>query len=202
MNLSGVTSRGPELDAKNPLLVEVPAGYANLLRQINGFVTFEGGFHLRGICDAPAWHSLHEAWRGSQALHRLFLAVRASDVPFGQDCLGDQFLLREGVVHKLSAEAGEVSSMELSLGEFLERMAADPFDFLQLQPLAQFHHEGGRLEPGQLLSVYPPFITKESADGVSIRAIPVDDRIAFLADVAREVASVLDGEQIRFVITE
>lgn len=201
MNLSGVTFRGPEL-TESPLVFELPTGYANLLRQINGFVAFDGGFHLRGVCNLPAWHSIAEAWRGTSAIYRLFPAIHESDFPFGQDCMGDQFILRDAVVHKLSAEAGELASLGLSLREFFNQLSADPFEFLQLHPLVQFQRDGGRLEPGQLLAAYPPFITKEAANGVSLRAISSAERIAFLADMARQLATLSDGQQFRVVLTE
>lgn len=51
----------------------------------------------------------------------------------------------------------------------------------------QFRAEGGSLAPGQLLSVYPPFCTKESADGVSLAAVPATDRPGFLAEFARQL---------------
>lgn len=201
MKLSGITFRGPEL-VDGSLVSELPTGHANLLRQINGFIAFEGGFHLRGVCDTPTWHSLSEAWRGTSALHRLFPVIRDSDLPFGQDCMGDQFLLRDSVVYKLSAEAGELSNMGLSFREFFDRLAADPFEFLQLHPLVQFQCNGGRLEPGQLLAAYPPFVAKEAANGISLRAISATERIAFLADFAGQLSGIADGERFRVVITE
>lgn len=51
---------GPPMTDQS-LLKRLPTGYANLLRQINGFVAFRGGFHMRGICDGPEWHSLAAA---------------------------------------------------------------------------------------------------------------------------------------------
>ena len=89
MTLTGITFRGPEL-RESAALSELPAGYADLLREINGYVAFGGGFRLRGFCDASLWHSITEAWRGARALHRIFPVVRDSDLPFGQDCMGGQ----------------------------------------------------------------------------------------------------------------
>jgi hypothetical protein len=51
----------------------------------------------------------------------------------------------------------------------------------------QFHADDGRLQPGQLLNVYPPFCAKESANGVSLRAVPTDEQHAFLADLASQL---------------
>jgi hypothetical protein len=65
---------------------------------------------------------------------------------------------------------------------------SDPIEYLSLQPLFQFQNEGGSLQPGQLLSVYPPFCTKESANGVSLKAIPTLERITFLADFAGQIS--------------
>jgi hypothetical protein len=176
------------------ILDKLPVDYRLLLNQTNGFILFDGGLHVRGAVLSPEWHSLRKVWLGDFALHKLFSAIRESDVPFAQDCLGDQFLLRGGVVHKLDAEAGEVENLGMDLDTFLGGAQDDPVEFLSLQPLLQFMSEGGELQPGQLLSVYPPFITKESANGVSLRAISMYDRIGFLAALARQVANIPDGE--------
>jgi hypothetical protein len=119
-------------------------------------------------------------------------------VPFAEDCLGDQFLLREGRVWRLAAETGEVESLEVGLGGFFEAVQADPVEYLSLHPLLQFQREGGRLEPGQLLAAAPPFCIQESANGVSLRAIPADERRRFLADLAAQLRDVPDGGQIDF----
>ena len=176
------------------ILERIPEDYRRILEQTNGFILFDGGLHVRGAVLTPQWHSLRTVWLGDSALHELFPAINESDVPFAQDCLGDQFVLRTGVVHKLDAEIGEVESLRMNLESFLSRAEDDPVNFLSLQPLLQFMSEGGRLEPGQLLSVYPPFIAKESADGVSLRAISMFDRIGFLADFARQIANISKRE--------
>ena len=200
MKLSGVTFQGPKLiDA--PILSELSIEHVELLREMNGFIAFDGGFHLRGVCDDPVWHSLAEAWTGENSLHRLYPSVRKSDIPFGEDCMGDQFLLRESVVYRLSGESGDCESLRYSWQQFFERLTANPPEFLRLEPLVQFHREGGRLEPGQLLSVYPPFVCEESQDGVSLSAVPATERILFLADFARQFASVADGEPFRITVS-
>ncbi|MDQ3816354.1 MAG: SMI1/KNR4 family protein [Acidobacteriota bacterium] len=176
------------------ILGRIPEDYRRLLNQTNGFILFDGGLHVRGAVLSPAWHSLRRVWLGDSALHKLFPAINESDVPFAQDCLGDQFVLRAGVVHKLDAEAGEVETLGMNLEAFLNHAFENPVEFLSLHPLLQFMSEGGELRPGQLLSVYPPFITEESAGGVSLRAISMFDRIGFLADFARQVAAISKRE--------
>ena len=75
----------------------------------------------------------------------------------------------------------------------------DPVEFLLLQPLLQYQDEGGTLKPGELLSVYPPFCTEESANGVSIEATPMLDRIRFLADFAMQIADVPNGGKVEII---
>jgi hypothetical protein len=84
-----VTYRGNQGSLSSAALQKVPGDLMRMLEDINGFVAFDGGLHLRGVCQAPEWHSLEEVWDGGHALHRLFPAVRADDVPFAQDCLAD-----------------------------------------------------------------------------------------------------------------
>src|ERR1051325_2285272 len=112
------------------ILDKVPEDYQRLLSQTNGFILFDGGLHVRGAVLAPEWHSLRKVWLGGFALHKLFLAIHESDVPFAQDCLGDQFLLRGNVVHKLDAEIGEVEGLGMGLETFLNRAQENPVEFL------------------------------------------------------------------------
>lgn len=201
MELDQITFQGPAIDDPE-VMGRVPEALRDLLVQVNGFIQFGGGFHVRGACREPLWHSLSHAWVGPTALFRLFPAVKDTDVPFAQDGLGDQYLLRDGRVLCLQAETGEISELSHSLSSFLETIQREPVETLQLQPLLAFWEDGGGLEPGQLLSVYPPFCTKESTGGVSYRAIPAAERIGFLADLAAQLANPRDGAKVRFMVME
>jgi hypothetical protein len=183
---AGVTYVGPEADDRE-VLERVPDDLRRFLEQTNGLVAFDGGLHIRGAAREPLWHSLRHVWTGGLALHERYEAVRADDVPFAQDAVGDQWLLRDGQVVRLAAETGDVELLGQSFGEFLEAVSVAPTDTLGLHPLMQFQAEGGTLAPGQLLSVYPPFCTKQSADGVSLAAVPAAERLEFLADLARHL---------------
>jgi hypothetical protein len=172
--------------------------YRQLLESANGYVAFHGGLHVRGACLAPEWHSLRSAWFGEDAISHLFTEVEPTDVPFAQDALGDQFVLRDGFVWALSAETGLLSPKNMTLLEFDAAVREDPDEFLQLGPLQEFRAAGGVLAPGQLLSAVPPFVFRESADGVSYRAISAKDRLHFLADLAKEIRNLPDGAKLTF----
>lgn len=195
MKLKNLIYRGPHLDDQETF-ARLPPDYQTLLAQMNGFIKFGGGLHVRGVCLEPAWHSLREVWTGEHALHRLFPQLQTDDVPFGQDALGDQYVLRNEVVHHLRAETGALASLQCGLFDFLAAAEADPVEYLTLAPLLKFQEQGKRLEPGQLLSAYPPFCTKESAQGVHLAAIPMLERISFLAHFAAQIVDLPDGQKI------
>ena len=197
MEFPGITYSGPAVDDQE-LLAELPPALAALLGRSNGFVAYRGGLHLRGACAEPAWHSLRAAWRGPQSFAARYPIMVASDIPFAQDPLGDQFVLRDGSVLRLRAEFGALQPLGLALDEFFERVLADPIATLELHPLMQFEGEGERLQPGQLLSSYPPVCTAEARDGVLLRAISIADRLGFLADLAAQLAGVPEGATITF----
>ena len=201
MDLVDVTFAGPPFGEGSPIVAALPDELVALLRQVNGFILREGALHVRGVCDEPPWHSLAAAMTGPRALHRLYPSLRASDVPFAQDCVADQFVLRDGVVHRLESETGTLEALDLSLAAFFAQAEADPVEFLGMQPLQRHRQEGGALQPGQVLHVYPPFCTREAANGVSLRAVPVGDALAFLADFARHVSG-LSPDQPRQVEVE
>ncbi len=201
MELDHVTFTGPPIDDPD-ILTRLPAELAGLLGQLNGFIQFHGGLHVRGACQAPDWHSLRHAWEGEFAFHRLYPTVRPEDVPFAEDCVGDQFLLRDGLVSRLAAETGDVEPLGMGLWEFFEAVGADPVGVLSLQPLLEYQKCGEPLALGLLLSVFPPYCTKESADGVSLSAINAGERRQFLADFAAQIRKVSDGVRIKFRIKE
>lgn len=180
-----------------PILDRLPALLREFLLRTNGYVAFHGGLHVRGACLEPEWHSLRAAWTGEHALHRLFPALRPDDVPLAEDALGDQFVLRDGTVHRLWAESGEIESMGVNLAGFDAAVRADPVGYLSLGPLERFRADGGVLEPGQLLSAYPPFVMREAGD-VSLRAISSRDRILWLADLASRLQALPDGARVEF----
>lgn len=150
MVLNGVTFLGPETTDSH-LLEDLPRPLRSLLTRVNGFIAYQGALHVRGVCDLPAWHSIHAVWRGPHALHRHLSEVFPDDVPFAQDYRGDQFLLRDERVHKLTLGDGQVTDLGLELEQFLGATRCDPVDFLDMEPLRRFYAEGGILRPGRIL---------------------------------------------------
>ena len=45
----------------------------------------------------------------------------------------------------------------------------------------------------------PPFVTAESAKGITVRAMPARERIEWLAMFAKQIRDLPDGGQIKFV---
>ena len=196
IDLSQASFVGPKYDDDRTLAI--PPDMRDLLRLANGFILFGGGLHLRGVCEISDWHSLLRVWTGEDALGNLYPSVHPDDIPFGENSLGDQFLLRAGSVMRLFGETGEIESVGLDLHGFLDLVSENSGELLSLSLLRQFESEYGPLEPGRLLSVYPPLCTREAAAGVSLRAIPTLERIRFLADFASQISSVRDDTTVQF----
>jgi hypothetical protein len=189
---------GPPID-DSEILDLLPESYARLLRAMNGYVAYHGGLHVRGACREPLWHSLRYAWSGDGALYHLYASLDPDDIPFAEDALGDQYLIRDNIVHQLSGETGDLTSREMDIVDFDAAVRADPYEFLGLGPLAQFRAQGNELQPGELLSVMPPFVTAESAEGITVRSIPARERIEWLAMFAKQIHDLPDGGQLKFV---
>jgi len=202
LELSHITYRGPAFDSEASIATHLPSYLRSLLEQLNGFVQFGGGLHVRGVCAEPHWHNLERVMVGELALHIHYPQLLPSDIPFAQDCVADQFILRDGAVLKLHSETGDIEKLGLKLYEFFASAQEGPVEFLGMQPLIQYHHEGGKLLPGQVLSVYPPFCTKESANGVSLKAISAEEALRFLFEFSRHVASLSDGSSVSVKVIE
>lgn len=181
------TFTGPAADDPGTLGL-LPAALREILEETNGCVAFRGGLHLRGICSEPLWHSLEFAWKGDGALHRLYPSVRAEDIPFAQDCVGDQFLLRNGTVHRLEAETGEQENLDIDLPTFLERAKEDPEGFLGMYPLLKLEREGGKLISGEVIEVSPPFCQQDSDERTRFHPVPVLEHLKTMAEYAHNLS--------------
>lgn len=185
------TWEGGDSDDKE-LLDELP-DYLRTVITHNGFILHHGAIHFRGCVKEPAWHSLREAWRGANAFHRLYPGVLEADVPFAQDQIGDQYLLRDKEVFRLDAETGDVTRFEADLESFLSGIANNIAEYLNVG----LDHQ---LQPGCLLHAHPPFCLAESGQGASLRPVPANELILFHADLARQIREVPDGGKIQFTL--
>lgn len=177
------------------LLGELPDDLRSVIASPAGFILHHGAIHFRGCVSRPEWHSLREAWHGERAFHRLYPGVFETDIPFAQDQMGDQYLLRGNVVFRLDAETGDVSRFASDLETFLAGIGDDITEYLNVG----LDHE---LPPGRLLHAHPPFCMAESGRGASLRAVPADELILFHADLARQIRDVPDGGKVTFTVTE
>ncbi len=196
-----ITWAGPPIDDQQTIR-ELPGDLKKLLKSVNGFIQFGGALHVRGVCQIPEWHSLHHACESADAFHRHYRSVKETDTPFAQSALGDQYFIRNAVVHQLDTECDEFESLDMGLEAFLEEVQRDPIAFLNLEPLEEFWGHGGELEPGQLLSVMPPIVVAQKDTRYSYRAINALDRLRFLADFAKQIRDLPEGATISFRFEE
>lgn len=196
-----ITFVGPPIDDE-ATLQRLPVDLQKLFAAANGFIQFNGGLHIRGACREPHWHSLGWAWDSEDAFHRRYPAVQPDDIPIGQDCIGDQFFLRQDVVYRLYAETGEIQELHVSFLGFLATVQEAPNQALGLEPLLRYQDAGKLLEPGELLSVFPPFCMQESPGEIHLSAVPALDRLNFLASFSKQLEDLDDGEEIRFEIDD
>jgi len=194
MDIPGITWKGESIEDAE-ILRELPADLVRVLTDTNGFILHEGAVHVRGACLTPEWHSLRTVWRGGRAFHTLYEEVRPSDIPFAQDQVGDQFLIRDGVILRLSAETGQIGHLADSLHDFFNRASSDIEGFLNVG----LSH---KMLPGQLLHAYPPFCMNDTSTKISMRPLPATEVILVHARFAKEIATIPDGEQIEIRPTD
>ncbi len=196
-----ITWAGPPIDDQQTLK-QLPGDLTKLLESVNGFIQYGGALHVRGACQNLEWHSLRYAWESTDAFYRHYRTVKKSDVPFAQSALGDQYFIRDNDVYRLDTESDEIESLDMDFKTFLEEVQSDPIGALNLEPLEEFWGHGGELEPGQLLSVMPPFVLAQPDTKYSYRAISALDRLRFLADFAKQIRDLPDGATISFKVDE
>ncbi|TGE18310.1 SMI1/KNR4 family protein [Hymenobacter elongatus] len=174
----------------------LPSYLQAFLREQNGVVAYFGGLHIRGCVSEPTWHALHTAWQGEMAFWRTYAEVQETDIPFAQDCVGNQFLLRGDAVLFLDTETGELADLEVDFKHFLFGVEKFPLDALGMEPLRGFQQHGGALQPGELLSLYPPVCIASAERKPKINIQPAADRLAWLADFHRQIKDLPSGQRI------
>ena len=142
--MKGILYTGGEL-TDLATFARLPTYLQAFLRGQNGVVAYFGGLHIRGCVAGPGWHSLAEAWQGEAAFWRVYDEVQEGDIPFGQDCVGNQFLLRGDAVLLLDTETGELADLEVDFKHFLFGAEKFPVDALGMEPLRVFQLSGGVL---------------------------------------------------------
>ncbi|MBX0290257.1 SMI1/KNR4 family protein [Hymenobacter sp. HSC-4F20] len=176
----------------------LPSYLQTFLREQNGVVAYFGGLHIRGCVEEPAWHSLADAWQGELAFWRTYDEVQETDIPFAQDCVGNQFLLRGDAVLFLDTETGELADLEVDFKHFLFGAEKFPLDALGMEPLRTFQQGGGVLKPEQLLSLHPPVcIATSSKNKPAAKPVAATARLAWLADFYQQIKNLPDGQQVR-----
>jgi hypothetical protein len=148
--------------------------------EVNGLVAYNGGFQIRGVGTGPSWNSLDEAWKGENAFHKTYKNLSPDDIPFAQDCMGDQYVFKAGSVWHLLTETGELDDLELEFDEFIDEVIEDPIEFLALYPLIEYMESGKELEPGELLVPSIPF-SVETEEDYTFTKEPVEVRLKSLA---------------------
>lgn len=175
----------------------LPFDMQAFMLQHNGIVAYFGGLHIRGCCHEPTWHSLKEAWQGETAFWRTYPKLKHSDLPFGQDAVGNQFFLRRGQVWHLDTETGEVQNLNVDFRMFITGVERFPAEALDLSAVAVFMQGGAHLMPGELLAVYPPSCVKTDGDQLNLTRMPVDVRLGSLANLYQQIIRLKPGQKIR-----
>ena len=188
MEFKGVTYRG-EAEIDEELSMRIPEYLLDFYRKSNGIIAYNGGLQIRACTQEDHWSSLGRYWTGDKALSSRYSNLLATDIPFGQDCVGDQFFLREDVVWLLSAETGDIVDMEASFFDFLENCIEDPVEYLAMEPLVHHLDMEGSLAPGMLVHVVPGMSLDLPDDTqYHIDTLSVDDRLDWLSDFFQEHA--------------
>ena len=185
---SNITYFGDKIDDFD-LFENLPDYLKEFYSITNGFVAFNGGLHIRGCVKSPSWHSLREYWIGDTKLTSLFSSIERDDIPFAQDCFGDQYVIRDNRIWRVSAETDEIENLEISFNDFLNAVDNNPIEFLNIENI-----EPNTLKPGQIFNVFPPFCVESSE--YSFKPVTIEEQIKYLSDFSKQIEKISDGKDI------
>ena len=90
------------------------------------------------------------------------------------------------------------SIAQIDFTHFLIGAEKFPVDALGLEPLRGFQQKGGVLQPGQLVSVFPPFcIAVNGGMPQTLEAVTVSERLTWLFKLYEKIKNLPDGQTIQ-----
>lgn len=155
---------------------------------------YKGGLQVRGVDPSHEILDLHKYWQGDSSINDQYDILLDADIPFAQDCFGDQFIYREGEILLLSAECGELEHISESLSSFFSWVKSDPYTNLNIT-------DDLEVSIGELLFAWPPYCT-EQGDNATIKATPAHEVIALHADLAKKIGGLPDGGSLSINVVD
>ena len=197
MKFKEVTYHNTEITDKGTYK-RLPSELKEFYSEYNGLVICNGGLQFKGCVNEPKWISLRDVWTGLLSLHNTYKDLLESDIPFAQDCFGDQYLLRDGSVIRLSSESGDIDNLDLTFKQFIDEVIKRPTEFLALESFNDLNEMDIKLKEGQLMNVFPPFMFNCDGDR-SFKPVPAEEQISFLKSIYSQTKNLPDGQSIKIV---
>ena len=174
-----------------------------LLERWNGGYLFGGALHLFGACAEPPWHGL-AAWNAPALWRDAYGGLADGIAFFAEDAFGDQYGYsgRGGEVVRFEAEIGRAEPAAPHFVAFLEAILDGAESLLPLALVAEQAQLGRRPAPGGQLYAYPPLATLEARDGVTIGPVDAVEAMRARGQLARQIAHLVPGTQVRIEIEE
>ncbi len=175
--------------------------HRRLLELVNGAYLFGRALHLFGACERPSWHSLR-AWNDPATWRATYGTATDGYVFFAEDAFGDQYAYsgRGGEVVRFEAELGRFATAAPHFMAWIDALLLNPGAVLPVDVLAGEAAQGRRLQPGSHLFAYPPLFSVEARDGVSIGHVDAVEAMRFRGELARQIAGLPTGTQIKIEI--
>ena len=124
-------------------------------------------------------------------LSHLFSTININDIPFAQDCFGDQYIIRNNKLGRVLAEIDEFQDLKIDFYEFLHQVTSNVYEFLAIENISQFN-----LQPNQLINAFPPFCMDIKQR--ILKPIDLTERITFLSEFSKQIKNLPDGTNIQF----
>jgi len=189
-DLKNIIYIGKEIEDKDTFDI-LPDYLKDYYTRQNGLIAYHGGLHIRGCVLTPKWHSLGYVWFGALKLSDLFDCLTPNDIPFAQDCYGDQFLIRDNKIMRLLSETSDLEFLDIDFNNFIKKVKEDPKGFLKIGNTDKF-----ALKPGQLVNVIPPFCINIDTER-SFKLIDSEEQIRFLSYFSKQINKLPDGTIIK-----
>jgi hypothetical protein len=193
-------SGGPSPDAGEALESSEAPGLADLLREHDGLVAFDGGLRCFGL-SATRLPSI-AIWNRAEGWRAAYRDLTTGLLFFAEDVFGNQFAFEDGRIVRFLAETADREFVADTLDEWLAAVESDPDGQLSLWLMRDWRSQSDGPAFDEHLCPKIPFALGGGYETSNLYCLDRDKSMVFKGDLAWQTRHVPDGAKVRLKTDE
>lgn len=175
--------------------------YARLLQRKNGFFAFESALHFLSASKHAKGYDV-QSWNDEHGWVAAYGDAVSGCLFFAEDVFGEQFVLKDGAVHRFDPETAKFTAVADSLDEWARVILEDYRTETGYEVAHAWQTQHGPLGLHQRLVPKTPFILGGDYAVDNVMALDAKKGMELRADIWRQIKDLPPGAKVEIRLTE